>query len=705
MKIQERILLINGAPLEGVNPLPKFRERKPATFPVDESFPDELKIGLGVYTKVLPYLVQDRYSRKRIPLKLKCFVLENKYIKAEFLPEYGGRLHSLYDKISKKDLVLRNTVIQPGNLAIRNAWLSGGIEWNIGSFGHTFTTCDNVYCAKLMDDEGNDFIRIYEFERLKSIFWQVDFHLPDSSPYLITHVRMINPFDTDTTTYWWSNTAVPEDGKTRILSSENKIISFVSGQVMKYETLPTIDAMPNTDVSYPSNSKRAFDYFIQSENSNACTWEAAIYKDGVTLFERSTPPLTCKKLFCWGNHFAGQHWQEFLSERGKGYYAEIQAGIAPSQLHDKKIGKGETLEWTQCFGGLSGNPDTLHSNDYEAARKYLGDLIDKRLSAESILSLDKKMTLLADKRITEKDIVHMGSGFGALEIMRIRKSGENTKIPDTMCFPAFSIGKNEAPWKYLLENGVMCEEDPRFFTPTYTTSDKWLKIIEDSLKKKGGKNWYSLMQYGVSVYEGTRLDVYATESYTEEDSAKRTAIAESAWLESIKLKPTFLVYRNLAILEKQRGNIEKAKAYYESAMKCDGVLDDFALLSEYLNLLIELEKYDDVWNLYNSAPENCKSADRIRITVSKAALKLNKFDYLEVFFKEEHYDIREGENPLTDIWFEYNARRIAVNRGEDFSDNSVASRLMEEAVNSCPPPYEIDFRMSLDKNIEYRINQ
>ena len=202
MKIRTEIFKIPGAPLEGVNPLPNFRNRKPASYNCSDRFPDKLRETLGAHTKVLPYMMQDRYSRKRIELNLKSFVLENKYLCARFLPEYGGRLHSLYDKIHGEELLFVNPVIQPANLAIRNAWLSGGIEWNIGNLGHTYTTCDNVFSAILKDSDGNEFLRIYEFERLKGIFWQADFHLPDDSPCLMVHVRMVNPFEKDTTTYW-----------------------------------------------------------------------------------------------------------------------------------------------------------------------------------------------------------------------------------------------------------------------------------------------------------------------------------------------------------------------------------------------------------------------------------------------------------------------------------------------------------------------
>lgn len=703
MKVQEKVLVISGAPLEGLNPLPKFRSRKPNVFDVEGEFPDRLKVGIGNYSRVLPYLMQDRYSRKRIPLKLKCLVLENEYLKAEFLPQFGGRLHSLYDKTRGVDLVFKNTVIQPCNLAIRNAWLSGGIEWNIGSFGHTFTTCDNVFCAKLKDGDGCEFIRIYEFERLKGLFWQVDFHLPDGSKYLITHVKMINPFNEDTTTYWWSNVAVPEDNKTRVLSSETKVISFVSG-AMRYETLPYIEAMPNVDTSYPSNANRAFDYFIQAENPTACTWESAVYKNGVALFEISTPPLTCKKLFCWGNHFAGDHWQEFLSEKGKGFYAEIQAGIAPSQLHDYKIGAKETLEWTQCYGGVEGDPKILHSDDYEGARLYLGGIIDKALSTDEILALNEKLKIAASLPVNESDILHSGSGFGALEIMRIEKYERGTSIPSSMCFPKSTIGKDEAPWKFLIENGILPKESARCFTPSYTVSDKWIALIKDSFSKPDGKTWYSLMQYGTAIYDYLRLDDYAMEAYSDEDNEWRTAEALSAWEESLKLEESYIVYRNIAVLMEQRGDVSAAEEYYRKALKCDGAYDDFALLSEFLILLNASKKYDAVWALFESAPDNCKSADRIRINAAKAAVKLDKFEYLEAFFKEDHYDIREGENPLTDIWFEYHARKVATERNIDLSDNEKMEEIYDEVTDSFPPPYEIDFRMSLDKKIKYRVN-
>jgi hypothetical protein len=449
--------------------------------------PDELKTDLGTITKVLPYLMQDRYNRKREVKGLKSVVLENEYLVARFLPEYGGRLHSLYDKKLGRELLFANSVIQPCNLAIRNAWLSGVIEWNVGAFGHTFTTCDNVFAVIMDDGQGNDFLRIYEFERNKSLFWQVDFHLPDGSPYLITHVKMINPFNKDTTTYWWSNVAVPDDGQTRILASNKYVMSFVDGKCA-YERLPYLKSFGDSDMSYPRNAPRAFDFFIQKDKEGESTWESAVYSDGVVMYERSTAPLYYKKLFCWGKHGAGDHWQEFLSAgEGTGYYAEIQAGIAPSQVHDKPMPKNSKYEWTQCFGGVKLDKDALFDTDYDKAVAYFDENLNKIISESDVNALDKKLQSLANLVPDEKNLYHRGSGFGALEIMRMKEDGDG-EAPTSMLFPVDTIGKDEELWLGLLNDGIIKETDTHVIQSSYMVSPKWIDRMLDSINKKGGYN-------------------------------------------------------------------------------------------------------------------------------------------------------------------------------------------------------------------------
>ncbi len=698
MKIKITPTEILGAPIEGTSPLPKFRDHAALKGSVKDDFPKELQEDVGITVKVLPYTVQDRYSRKRVPMSIKTCVLENEYLRAEFWPEYGGRLYSLFDKKVDRELLMKNPVFQPANLAIRDAWLSGGIEWNIGSYGHTFTTCDNMFTAILNDDDGNDFLRMYEFERCTGVFWQMDFHLPDDSKHLICHVKIVNPFDEATTTYWWTNIAVPDTGKTRVLASSEKVIFFMN-RIFDYTTLPYIDAMPGADLSYPSQATRGFDYFFQPDERFTDAWEAASYEDGFTFYERSTAPLLYRKLFCWGNHHAGKHWQEYLSDKGTGYYAEIQAGIARSQVHDKVFGANEVIEWTQCFGGMELDKEKVHGVSLHDANVYCEQNIDKALTIELLTKYDKMCAALADKKVEENDLIHYGSGFGALEIMRMKKCNDG-KVPENLCFPEFTIGEVEKPWLSLLVDGTMLQKSPAEIPTSWMTGKKWLSLMEESLSVEPD-NWFTMLNIGVADFEMAETGVIAAEAEMWDKRSEYVAKAKNAWLKSIELCPSVWAYRNLALWEKQHGTMDKAEEYYEKAIDL-GILD-FSVAVEYLDLLVKANKYEKAWETYNSLPESMQKEDRVMIVTAYSAVKLQKLDFLREFFEYDHYAIAEGENSLTNVWFEYCATKIAKERGIEVLTDEVLDKLIDEAWEKCPPPESIDFRMSFDRDNKYRV--
>ena len=102
----------------------------------------------------LPYLFQDGYTRKRRSRNFKAITLENDFLRATFLPELGGRLWSLLHKNSGRELVEVNPVCQPANFALCNAWVSGGVEWNIGVIGHAAHTVSSIFAGRLKDADG-----------------------------------------------------------------------------------------------------------------------------------------------------------------------------------------------------------------------------------------------------------------------------------------------------------------------------------------------------------------------------------------------------------------------------------------------------------------------------------------------------------------------------------------------------------------------
>ena len=122
-EVSSQRLSISGAPLGEENPLPVFRhaDHHRQMYFLD-SVPEAKRTLAGYDTgyRVLPYRMQDAYTRRREELTFHSVVLENELLKATFLPELGGRLISLFSKPQQRELLARNPVFQPANLSIRN---------------------------------------------------------------------------------------------------------------------------------------------------------------------------------------------------------------------------------------------------------------------------------------------------------------------------------------------------------------------------------------------------------------------------------------------------------------------------------------------------------------------------------------------------------------------------------------------------------
>ena len=130
-------------------------------------FDDQRYLGWGCAPSLLPYRLQDGYDREKQPRDFLALVLENEHLRATFLPELGGRLWSLVSKPDERELLYVNPVFQPANLAVRDAWFSGGVEWNASIPGHSPLTCSPLFAARLSRPDGTPVLRQYEWERLR----------------------------------------------------------------------------------------------------------------------------------------------------------------------------------------------------------------------------------------------------------------------------------------------------------------------------------------------------------------------------------------------------------------------------------------------------------------------------------------------------------------------------------------------------------
>ncbi len=598
------------------------------------------------------------------PLLMPGVRLGNEILKATFLPELGGRLISLLHKPLGRELLNRNPVFQPANLAIRNAWFSGGIEWNIGQLGHTFSTCSPLFAAAITGSNGEPALRLYEFERCKKLFWQIDFYLPPSSPWLIAHTRVANPSDHDTSMYWWTNIAVDEGQDVRVLAPTNQAIyTDLSGRGFDFgfADMPHLPTFDGKDASYSLHADSASEFFLQPDSADL-PWEAALGKDGSGFIEASTPFLRYRKLFCWGRHQGGQHWQEFLSPGGKPYL-EIQAGLAPSQLHGLNMPAHADWHWTQIFGFYQGDAERVHSSDWETAWRSVDSGLKSRIDAPGLSQLDALYSERANLPSTE--ILHPGSGWGALELER-RSGRDEPPVPPSFVFPKETMRNEQKKWLKLLREGELPEQPTLESPGEWMVQAEWRDLLEASLNT--APNWYGWLHLGVMYLENFQPEK-----------------AKAAWQASLVSRPSAWAWRNLAVLAGLENNHAKALACLQRAWNINHHARGLA--QEYLQALCHEKRFTDAQAVYASLPQDMQGNERIQIILGRIALELGNLETVEQVIDREYAVVREGETELTDIWFELVYRREARALNRPLSETEKA-----ELRKNHPPAMRIDFR-------------
>ncbi len=602
---------------------------------------DGLFIGYGHVPSPFPYRMQDKYTRELYDSEVSTVVLENKYLKATFLPEWGGKLMSLYDKEKERELLYVNPVIRPCNLAIRNAWTSGGVEWNCGIFGHNVHTCDTLFTTTTQLSDSTPVLRMYEFERIRQTVKQMDFFLPKDSRFLFARMRIINPLYHMIPMYWWSNIAVPETPGCRVIVNADS--AYVRENNISLVPIPFHDGFDGTR---PDDIPNAIDHFYKIPE-RARKFEAQLGADGYGLVQTSTSLLKGRKLFAWGQGPGGDRWQEYLSVDGsEERYTEIQAGIGYTQYECVPMPPKTTWEWLEAYGAMSADPEKVHGDDWQAAKEDVASRLCEMLGEEELERLLCDTREMAKKPATG-ELLFKGSGWCALENMRRRKNGE-AEIAPHLDFG--NVGEEQADFLSLMENGTMGSHDPKDVPKAWILQDEYLRMLEGAAERKDSDNWFTHLQLGATLCAKYRLqDAY-------EHFEKSFELCESPW-----------ALYGMSQISKQCG---QDRAAAESAMKAALMLpSDESLVKAAMAHLTAAGMYDEVIELEGKITPEVRSVGRVRLYVIIANIKLGNIEYAERVLWENGglvvADIREGENTITNIYLDI-AEEKAKREGREF---------------------------------------
>jgi tetratricopeptide (TPR) repeat protein len=322
-----------------------------------------------------PYVMQDHLSRKKVDRTYKALFLENEYLKVTCMPELGGRLHSVLDKTQNKEMFHLNRVIKPGMIAMRGAWVSGGVEWNSGPHGHTVTAVSPVNALMGQNNDGSAYLEISNTEQIFRTRWTVRVTLHPGRKYLDERIRIANPTDGMHPYYFWNCTAFPNQPGTRFiypmtLGTDHNAREFFRWPVDKGRDLTWLKNYATYASVFSVNC--TYDFFGAYD----------VDADRGIVQVANHNELGGKKAWTWGEWEFGKVAQKNLTDED-GPYIEVQSGPLPTQSDYGMLGPHEQVTWQEYWYPVHGLGDGFEyaTKDLAVQRTVRDGKLELRLLA------------------------------------------------------------------------------------------------------------------------------------------------------------------------------------------------------------------------------------------------------------------------------------------------------------------------------------
>ncbi|HET6975201.1 MAG TPA: DUF5107 domain-containing protein [Pyrinomonadaceae bacterium] len=293
---------------------------------------------------VYPYAFLDSLGTEKKDKSWKAVYLENEYLKVTVLPELGGHVYSIFDKTINRDILYSNPVMKYAMVALRGAWVSGGIEWNFPD-GHTLTTVSPIDYVIRNESDGSASVAIGDTERVQGMQWQVILRLRPGTRVLESEVTLNNRRAVPGRYWYWSTAGAPAAPDLRFNYPMRETYPHAFWPVFKFPLEKGVDIgrfseVPNFLSLFARDSKR--DYFgIYYEKSDWGVVHVADHRE-----------LPGKKTWTWGTDENGDVWIDKLTDGG-GQYVEFQGGRFETQMEHQFIAAHRVEHFFEYWYGVN----------------------------------------------------------------------------------------------------------------------------------------------------------------------------------------------------------------------------------------------------------------------------------------------------------------------------------------------------------------
>ena len=337
---------------------------------------------------IYPYTLLDDIDSKPTEKTYHTLDLENRYLRVSVIPDLGGRVYSVYDKISQREVFYKNKIVKFSPLAIRGAFFSGGVEFSF-PVAHAPSTTDSVNWYIRQNPDGSASISFGGLEHISRLRWMITLTLFPDVCALAQDVWLYNPYTIPGRYHYWTNASLDADDKTEFVYPLRRVRSYEFAGTASWPFarldliqqdpgLPGMEGVPMwpadrmqepVDFRWQKNMLAqvsifgrdvAWDFFGAWQHSVNCGYaHFADHRDVAGM-----------KLWSWGNAAVGVVNQSALTDDGS-LYAETQCGAMETQLDFAFLQPDDIRSWREWWIPLRGLGGLTCASDEAGARLKL----------------------------------------------------------------------------------------------------------------------------------------------------------------------------------------------------------------------------------------------------------------------------------------------------------------------------------------------
>ena len=310
--------------------------------PADPNPPFPLVNSQPVY----PYTMLDDLTDQREVENYRALYLENKYLKITILPQLGGHVYSVYDKVDHREVLYRNHVVKYGLVGPRGAWISGGMEFSF-PFAHTTDTVSPVESTLQRSPDGSATAFVGAVDWVSNMYWQIAITLRPDTARVEDGVTLFNSTPLNHLYLFWTNTAVK--------ATDDMQYVYPMRETISDDPFAIVQSWPDwngVDQSWYKNNPSAIAIFARDVQRNffGVYYHKSDYGVVHVADFRQDPG---KKLWSWGTAPSGKIWDNILSDND-GSYNEIQSGRFYTQGYREYMNPRTVERWTEYWYPVRG---------------------------------------------------------------------------------------------------------------------------------------------------------------------------------------------------------------------------------------------------------------------------------------------------------------------------------------------------------------